>query len=138
MRAKGKKKIQIFFNFFFIIPVDMWIFFGLNLRTALYLLVQFDENYRGRNNRIDFFYTLLLIVIPAYSASTSHFHPKKIRLRVIYWMLLTCPMFFQSMVGAFFISIHEISISLSSNCQHSRDFTGRFQTYGFNGVFKLN
>lgn len=99
------KKIPIFFNFFFIIPVDMWIFFvlisGLLCSTLMYLLVQFDENYRGRNIRIDFFYTLLLIVIPAYSASSSHFHPTNIRLRLIYWMLLTCPMFFQSMIGAF-------------------------------------
>lgn len=99
------KKISIFFNFFFIIPVDMWIFFGLIsgllCSILVYLLVQFDENYRGRKNRIDFFYTLLLIVIPAYSASSSHFHPTNIRLRVIYWMLLTCPMFFQSMIGAF-------------------------------------
>lgn len=96
-------KIPIFINFFFMIPVDMWIFFvlisGLLCSTLIYLLVQFDKNYQG--HRIDFFYTLLLIVIPSYSASSSHFHPTNIRLRVLYWMLLTCPMFFQSMIGAY-------------------------------------
>lgn len=98
-------KIPIFINFFFIIPLDMWIFFMfisvLLCTTLLYLLVEFDKRYQGPNNRIDFFYALLLIVIPAYSAASPHFNPTNIRIRIIYWMLLTCPIFFQSMIGAY-------------------------------------
>lgn len=103
--VKGAAKIPIFINFFFILPVDMWIFFilisGLLCSFLIYILVPFDENYQGRNNRIDFFYTLLLIIMPAYSATSSKFQPSNIRLRFLYWMLLTCPMFFQSMIGAY-------------------------------------
>lgn len=99
------KKIPIYVNIFFIIPLDIWLFFLFVscwiCSLLVYLLVPFDPHYQIHYKRVDYLYALLLVIIPAYAATSSTFQPKNTRLRLVYWILLTCPMFFQFMIGAY-------------------------------------
>lgn len=98
-------KIPIWVNFFFMIPLWIWIFFLLIsvvlCSVLIFVLFAFDENYRFRIHRYDYFYCLLLVVIPSYAATSGNFRPANFNIRMVYWMLLTCPWFFHLMIGAF-------------------------------------
>lgn len=84
---------------------NIWLFFifvsGWICSFLVYLLSTVDSNYQSRHKRVDYFRALLLVTIPAYAATASKFKPANFPNRIIYWMLLTCPMFFQSMIGAY-------------------------------------
>lgn len=99
------QKYPIFINFFFIIPSEMWIFIltvgFTGVSILIYFLIPFDENYGYRIKHYDMFYCFLWIVIPAVTAASCTFNPKKFRLRTVYWLLLVCPMLFHIMIGIF-------------------------------------
>ena len=99
------KKYPIFINFFFIIPLEMWVFIigvGFIIVSALtYFLLPFDENYEHRIEKYDMLYCFLWIIIPAVTAVSCPYNPKKFTIRLAYWLLLVCPMLFHMMIGAF-------------------------------------
>lgn len=98
-------KIPIWVNFFFIIPLDIWIFFAfvsvLSCSFLMYALLPFETYYRSKIHRFDFSYCLCLIIIPSYAATSSTFRPKNPLIRLYYGMLLICPMLFHQLIGAF-------------------------------------
>lgn len=99
------KKYPIFINFFFIIPVEIWVFIigtGFILATILiYFLMPFDPNYEHRAEHYDMLYCFFCIVIPAIAGIGCSYNPKKFFFRLTYWLLLVCPMLFHMMIGAF-------------------------------------
>lgn len=99
------KKYPIFFNFFFIIPFEMWVVIigvGFVLVSILtYFLMSFDPNYEYRIERYDVLYCFLWIVMPAITGIGCSYNPKRFIHRLIYWLLLVCPMLFHMMIGAF-------------------------------------
>lgn len=99
------KKYPIFINFFFIIPLEIWVFIiGVGfivVSVLIYLLLPFDENYEHRIENFDMFYCFLCVVIPAVTAVSCPYNPKKFIFRFTYWLLVVCPMFFHMFIGAF-------------------------------------
>lgn len=99
------RKIPLYVKDFFLIPLNIWLFFifvsGWICSFLVYLLSTFDSNYQSHHKRVDYFRALLPVTIPAYSATTSKFKPANFPNCIIYWLLLTCPMFFQSKIGAY-------------------------------------
>lgn len=98
-------EIPRWLNFFLIMPLWMWIFILLDsvllCSILIYLLVPFDKYYRGKSHRIDFFYCLLLVMIPSYTWASSILRPSSTRFRILYFMLLTCAIFFHQLIGVF-------------------------------------
>lgn len=98
-------KIPIWVNFFFIIPLEMWIFFifvSLLLGSILmYALTPYDAYYKKRIHRTDFFYCMFLICVPSYASTSSTFRPSNPRIRISYLTILVCPMFFHQYISAF-------------------------------------
>lgn len=99
------QKYPIFINFFFIIPIEMWIFIicvgFVVVSILIYFLLPFDDNYGRRIEHYDGFYCFLQVVVLALTGNTAQFEPKNFKIRCAYWLLLMCPMLFHMMIGAF-------------------------------------
>lgn len=70
---------------------ECWILliFGVGYISGfvIYIMIQFDVNYKNRNQR-DWHYTTWLVALPAVIAVNQRFRPTYWPLRMFYWLLL--------------------------------------------------
>lgn len=87
-KARYKPRIL---NFLLVVTPTVWLvqIFGIGYISGflIYIMIQFDLDYRHRNQR-DWHYTTWLISLPAVIGVNQRFQPKRFTLRIFYFFFL--------------------------------------------------
>lgn len=85
------KTIFKMFSLLLIISPSVWfiLIFGIGYGSGvlLYIMVQFDRNYKQRNQR-DWHYTVWLIMLPAVIGTNQRYQPQQLAFKIFYFVIL--------------------------------------------------
>lgn len=105
------KNYPMIINVFLSVAPECWfiLVFGIGYLAGLiiYIMVQFDLEYKNRN-KIDFHYAIFLIILPGIVGISQRFKPKFIPLRMFYGFILIIMLFVWQVI--FFKGIRFIKI----------------------------
>lgn len=121
--VKKATHVHFLLHIFLAATPEIWItlIFGIGYTTGflLYLMIQFDSEYKHRNQR-DWHYTTWLIALPAVIGVNPRFHPKSSFLRIFYCFTLIMSMFewqIYLFLGVKFFKVHVRKHQISTTAE---------------------